>query len=114
VGGYDALPQLPPQRRARILIRIDGAGATHELLGHLHALNTSHRGAVHRGLGWAGPSPPLTRAPSPPVPRCLAPSLDQDGQVDIDAWTRPLGLRGQPYLAHAEPDALHAKILHGR
>ena len=32
---------VPATRRTRILIRVDGAGATHELTKHLAGLNTS-------------------------------------------------------------------------
>jgi hypothetical protein len=48
----DALAQIPAGRRAKILIRIDGAGATHDLITHLHALNTAHR-TVRFTVGWA-------------------------------------------------------------
>src|SRR5436190_11203802 len=47
----DAIGQLPPERRSKILVRIDGAGATHDLLDHLHALNTSRR-TVRFTVGW--------------------------------------------------------------
>ena len=39
----DAIAQIPPDRRAKILVRVDGAGATHELLEHLRSLNTNRR-----------------------------------------------------------------------
>jgi hypothetical protein len=35
----DAINQLPVAYRRKILIRIDGAGATHELLEHIEAMN---------------------------------------------------------------------------
>jgi hypothetical protein len=38
-----ALAQIPGSSRAKILIRVDGAGATHELLRYLEALNTARR-----------------------------------------------------------------------
>jgi hypothetical protein len=47
----DAIVQLPPGARAKILIRIDGAGATHDLLAHIEALNTSRR-TVRYTVGW--------------------------------------------------------------
>jgi hypothetical protein len=47
----DAIAQLPPDRRTKILVRIDGAGATHDLLEHLDRLNTSRR-TVRFTVGW--------------------------------------------------------------
>ncbi|MFC9331764.1 transposase [Kitasatospora sp. NPDC057015] len=46
-----ALAQIPDASRAKILVRIDGAGATHELLEHLEALNTARR-TVRYTVGW--------------------------------------------------------------
>lgn len=48
----EAIAQLPPARRAKLLIRIDGAGATHDLLTHLQELNTRRR-TVYYTVGWA-------------------------------------------------------------
>lgn len=39
----DALRQIPGSSQATILVCIDGAGATHDLLEHLKALNTARR-----------------------------------------------------------------------
>ena len=47
----DALAQIPGSSRAKILIRVDGAGATHGLLEHLEALNTARR-TVRYTVGW--------------------------------------------------------------
>ena len=47
----DALRQIPDSSAAKILIRIDGAGATHDLLDHLEALNTTRR-TVRYLVGW--------------------------------------------------------------
>ncbi|MGW4856987.1 transposase [Streptomyces sp. NPDC004288] len=47
----DALRQIPDSSRAKILIRIDGAGATHDLLERLEALNTRRR-TVRYLVGW--------------------------------------------------------------
>jgi hypothetical protein len=38
-----ALAQIPGSSAAKILVRVDGAGATHDLLAHLEALNTTRR-----------------------------------------------------------------------
>jgi len=47
----DALAQIPDSSTAKILIRVDGAGATHGLLEHLEALNTTRR-TVRYTVGW--------------------------------------------------------------
>jgi hypothetical protein len=46
-----ALAQVPHACHAKILIRIDGAGATHELLEHIEKLNTARR-TVRYLVGW--------------------------------------------------------------
>jgi len=48
----DAIAQLPIRHRRKLLVRIDGAGATHDLLKHLHQLNTAWR-TVRFTVGWA-------------------------------------------------------------
>ena len=48
-----AIRQIPARMRSRLLVRVDGAGASHELISHLLSLATSaapHR-AVHLRLG---------------------------------------------------------------
>jgi hypothetical protein len=47
----EAIAQIPAPRRAKILIRIDGAGATHDLLDRIEALNTTRR-TVRFTVGW--------------------------------------------------------------
>jgi Transposase DDE domain group 1 len=47
----EAIAQIPPHRRTKILIRVDGAGATHELLDHIRSLNTPAR-TVRYTVGW--------------------------------------------------------------
>ncbi|MFE9727660.1 transposase [Streptomyces sp. NPDC005794] len=46
-----ALAQIPYSSAAKLLIRVDGAGATHGLLEHLVALNTKRR-TVRFSVGW--------------------------------------------------------------
>jgi Transposase DDE domain group 1 len=48
----DALAQIPGSATAKILVRVDGAGATHDLLTHLEGLNTTRR-TVRYTVGWA-------------------------------------------------------------
>lgn len=45
------LEQIPHSSQAKLLIRLDGAGATHGLLQHLQALNTTRR-TVRYTVGW--------------------------------------------------------------
>jgi hypothetical protein len=47
----EALAQIPGSSAAKILVRVDGAGATHGLLEHLEALNTTRR-TVRYTVGW--------------------------------------------------------------
>jgi hypothetical protein len=47
----EALNQVPLKYRQKILVRIDGAGATHDLLDHLDGLNTLWR-TVRFTVGW--------------------------------------------------------------
>ncbi len=47
-----ALKQLPRAGYRKIMVRIDGAGATHALIEHLEALNTGVRRLVYT-VGWA-------------------------------------------------------------
>lgn len=47
----EAIKQIPLTRRAKILIRVDGAGATHDLVDHLKGLNTAWR-TVRFTVGW--------------------------------------------------------------
>ncbi|MFJ2034117.1 transposase [Streptosporangium sp. NPDC087985] len=47
----DALAQIPNSCQAKILVRVDGAGATHDLLTHLEGLNTTRR-TVRYLVGW--------------------------------------------------------------
>lgn len=46
-----SLGQIPHSSQAKLLIRVDGAGATHGLLEHLEALNTTRR-TVRYTVGW--------------------------------------------------------------
>ncbi|MEJ8660992.1 IS1380 family transposase [Streptomyces sp. MS1.AVA.4] len=47
----DALAQIPHSSQAKILVRVDGAGATHGPLEHLEMLNTARR-TVRYSVGW--------------------------------------------------------------
>ncbi len=47
----EAIAQIPGTFRAKIWIRIDGAGATHDLVEHMQGLNTTRR-TVRFTVGW--------------------------------------------------------------
>jgi hypothetical protein len=46
-----AIAQIPARFRRRLIVRCDGAGASHELLEHVKALTNARRG-VHFIVGW--------------------------------------------------------------
>jgi hypothetical protein len=83
-----AIDQLPPGWRAKLLIRIDGAGATHDLLAHLDRLNTSRR-TVYYTVGWA-----ITDADESAIAalpgHAWDPGLHQDGQADPEVGAAEL------------------------
>ncbi|ASW57342.1 IS1380 family transposase [Plantactinospora sp. KBS50] len=69
----DAIAQLPAGYRRKLLIRVDGAGATHELLEHLERMNRVWR-SVRFTVGWT-----ITAADETAIE-----------QVPADAWTDSL------------------------
>jgi Transposase DDE domain group 1 len=77
-----ALRQIPSRMRARLLVRVDGAGASHELISHLLSLS-SRRRTVLFTCGWA-----ITQSDEQAIG--LLPSgawqaaVDQDGVVQED------------------------------
>ncbi|MFM9444317.1 transposase [Streptomyces acidiscabies] len=74
-----ALDQIPHSSRSKILVRVDGAGATHGLLEHLEALNTKRRTARYT-VGWKiTPEDEVAVAKLPESARET--SLKQDGDL---------------------------------
>ncbi len=77
-----AIRQIPSWMRSKLLVRVDGAGASHELINHLLALS-SRRRTVLFTCGWA-----ITAADEQAIG--LLPSgawqaaVDQDGAVQED------------------------------
>src|SRR6266568_809283 len=77
-----AIRQIPSRMRSRLLVRVDGAGASHELIDHLLSLS-SRRRTVLFTCGWA-----ITEADEQAIG--LLPSaawqaaVDQDGVVQDD------------------------------
>jgi hypothetical protein len=90
----DAIGQIPPGARAKLLIRIDGACATHDLLAHITALNTSRR-TVRYTVGWT-----ITDADETAI-----------AALPHDAWTAALRQDGtvQPETAVAELTGLNTR-----
>ena len=113
-----ALAQVPGSSRAEIIVRTDGAGATHELLKHVEGLNTARR-TVRYTVGWA-----ITAADEdaiaalPGAARQAAPnqdaSVDREYQVagpgDLNTRTGwPKGLR--LIVRRVRPSGRHARNL---
>jgi hypothetical protein len=77
-----AIRQIPARMRSRLLVRVDGAGASHELISHLLSLATPRRRVLFT-CGWA-----ITGADEQAIG--LLPSgawqaaVDQDGAVQHD------------------------------
>ncbi len=74
-----ALAQIPCSSQAKILVRVDGAGATHGLLKRLQALNTTRR-TVRYTVGWTI-TPEDERAIARLPEAAWETSLRQDGEV---------------------------------
>lgn len=72
-----AIEQIPPAFRHHLLVRADGAGATHGLLEYLHGLNTRRR-TVEYSVGWAIDEATETAIAKVPADTWQA-SLLQDG-----------------------------------
>ena len=77
-----AIRQIPSRFRSRLLVRVDGAGASHELITHLLSL-TSRRRTVLFTCGWA-----ITEADERAIAVLPAAAwqaaVDQDGAVQED------------------------------
>src|SRR5260370_35377392 len=77
-----AIRQIPSRFRSRLLVRVDGAGASHELVSHLLSLS-SRRRTVLFTCGWAitaAAEPAITKLPAP----AWNPAGNQDGTVRQD------------------------------
>jgi hypothetical protein len=115
----DAIAQLPLPYRRKILIRVDGAGATHELLQHLEQMNRLWR-SVKFTVGWTITATDETAIAALPA-HAWTDSLHQNGTATDSAqvaeltglnqrvgnWTRGLRL----IVRRTRPSARHAKQL---
>ena len=77
-----ALRQVPARFRRKILVRVDGAGASHELVGHLLSMSTARR-IVLFTCGWM-----ITAADEDAIRQVPAgawkPGTAQDGGIEED------------------------------
>jgi hypothetical protein len=115
----DAITQLPVAYRRKILIRIDGAGATHDLLKHLEQMNRAWR-SVKFTVGWTITDVDETAIEQLPA-TAWTDSLRQDGTATgqahtaeltglnqrVEAWTKGLRLIAR----RTKPSARHRKNL---
>ncbi|MFZ3492017.1 IS1380 family transposase [Streptomyces sp. 5.8] len=113
-----ALAQIPGQATAKILVRVDGAGASHELHEHLAALNTRRR-TVRFTTGWT-----ITEADEKAIAKlpetAWETSLKQDGSVQEGYFvaeltglnTRPGWLKGMRLIVRrVRPSGRHVRDL---
>jgi hypothetical protein len=77
-----AIRQIPSRFRSRLLVRVDGAGASHELISHLLSLSSRRRTVLFTS-GWA-----ITEADEQAIRKLPAPAwkpaVGQDGTVQQD------------------------------
>ena len=76
-----AIRQIPSRFRSRLLVRVDGAGASHELIAHLLSLSSRCRTVLFT-CGWA-----ITEADEQAIgllPAAWQAAVDQDGVVQDD------------------------------
>jgi hypothetical protein len=77
-----AIRQVPARFRARILVRVDGAGASHDLIKHLLSLSSARRTMLFT-CGWM-----ITAADEAAIMRLPAdawkPGIAQDGDIEED------------------------------
>jgi hypothetical protein len=115
----DAIAQLPVKYRRKILVRVDGAGATHDLLEHLEQMNRLWR-TVKFTVGWTITDTDENAIAALPE-NAWTDSLIQDGTATdqaqvaeltglnerVDKWTGGLRL----IVRRTRPAARHRKNL---
>lgn len=84
----EALRQIPGSSAAKILVRIDGAGATHDLLKHIEELNTTRR-TVRYAVGWKMTDADETAIAQLPA-SAWTDAIGQDGTVQDDCHVTEL------------------------
>jgi Transposase DDE domain group 1 len=76
----EAITQIPAPYRRNLLVTVDGAGASHDLVDHITGLNTRRGRTVHYSIGWD-----LSERERTAV-----------GRVPASAWTAVLDTEGSP------------------
>jgi hypothetical protein len=77
-----ALKQVPARFRRKVLVRVDGAGASHDLIGHLLALSSPRKKELFTG-GWTvmpADEDAIRRLPA----AAWKPGTAQDGEAEGD------------------------------
>lgn len=113
-----ALAQIPGSSRSKLLVRLDGAGATHELLEYLEGLGTTRR-TVRYTVGWTITGADEEAIAALPETAWQA-ALHQDGTADAEYQVAELGglstRAGWPkglrlIVRRVRPSGRHAKNL---
>jgi DDE family transposase len=95
-----AITQIPPACRGRLLVRADGAGATHELLDWLTAEGQVRGRRLEYSVGFPTKNVALTSAITTVPERAWTPALDAGGEIrdgaDVVEVTGLLDLRRWP------------------
>lgn len=114
----DALAQLPRAYRRKVLIRLDGAGASHALIEHLLSLSTARRKVLFTS-GFTLTA--IDEAAIAQLPEhAWTHAIEQDGSIDPLAqvaeltglWRRTGWPQGLRYIARrVKPSRRHAKKL---
>lgn len=113
-----ALAQIPGASRSKLLIRVDGAGATHALLEYLHALNTTRR-TVRYTVGWTitpADEAAIARLPEHAWESALGPGGDLQDGYQVAELTGLSTREGWPenmrlLVRRVRPSRRHAKKL---
>ncbi len=82
-----AIGQIPAPYRRDLLVTIDGAGAGHEIVDHITALNARHAHRVHYSVGFDLDDRARTAISRLPQ-TAWEPALDADGEARDDAARR--------------------------
>jgi hypothetical protein len=95
-----AFTQIPAAHRNQLLVRADGAGATHDLLNWLTAQNDIRGRRVEYSVGFSTKNPALTSAITTIPETVWTPAVDADGEprdgADVAEVTDLVTLKGWP------------------
>ena len=104
----EAVARLPTAFRRRLLVRLDGAGFSHDLLEHIAAGGGKRGRDWEFSVGWSCTDTEMDAIARVP-PGARTPAIDQDGEVlpdtfvadltgllDLGGWTWVVGPRRSP------------------